>query len=338
MEVFEVIHPGPLTTVQDLGRYGYQQYGVPASGAMDDYALRVSNLLAGNDEGAAGLEITLPGLQLRVLEDTVIAITGADFSPTCHGRSLPMWQAVKLRVGDILAFLRLRSGCRSYLAMAGGIDVPQIMGSRSTYIYSRVGGLEGRPLRPGDRLRRGEVKFEVVEKRLPPQYIPRYDSQSQLRVILGPQDDYFTEQGIHTFLHSGYTVSIEADRVGYRLQGAPIEHRAGADIISDGIPLGAVQVPRDGLPIVLLADRQTTGGYTKIAVVITVDIARMAQAKPGDRVRFVKTTEEEAHRYLREAEQRLHDLRQWVGRGLNSGEEGSSISSGKSDEGTEGTW
>lgn len=315
METLEVIQPGPLTTVQDLGRYGYQQYGVPVSGAMDNYALRVANLLVGNNEGEACLEITLLGLQLRVLEDTVVTITGADLSPMLNKSPLPMWEAVMVGRGDTISFPWPKRGCRSYLAVAGGIDVPKVMGSCSTHVKSRMGGLEGRPLRAGDYLKRGQAQPTISGRRLPPQYIPEYQNQSELRVILGPQDDYFTEEGIHTFLHSEYTISIKADRMGYRLEGPRIEHKAGADIISDGIPLGAVQVPGDRLPIVLLADRQTTGGYTKIATVITVDVLKLAQAKPGDKVRFLQITEEEAHRSLKEYEQTIYTLKHWLQQG-----------------------
>ena len=315
MEIFEVIQPGLLTTVQDLGRYGYQQYGVPVSGAMDNYALRVANLLLGNNEEEACLEITLLGLKLRVLEDTVVAITGADLSPLLNNSSLPMWQAVAVSRGDKLSFPWPKRGCRSYLAVAGGIDVPRVMGSRSTYIKSHLGGHEGRPLRAGDQLKSNKVSPRILGRKLPSPYIPEYRNQSELRVILGPQDDHFTERGIHTFLCSEYTVSTEADRVGYRLHGPCIEHKAGADIVSDAIPLGAVQVPGNGLPIVLLADRQTTGGYTKIATVITADIPKLAQAKPEDKVRFVQITEEEAHLFLKEYEQTIHTLKHWIQQG-----------------------
>ena len=305
VETFEVIQPGFLTTVQDLGRYGYQQYGVPISGAMDNYALRVANLLVGNNEGEACLEITLLGLQLRVLEDTAIAITGADLSPTSNKSPLPMWQVMMVNRGDIISFPKPMSGCYGYIAVAGGINVPEVMGSRSTYIRSHLGGFEGRALRAGDRLNISKAPPGITERRLPSQYIPEYHNRSELRVLLGPQDDYFTKEGIHTFLNSEYTVSTEANRVGYRLHGPRIEHKAEADIISDGIPLGAVQVLGDGSPIILLADRQPTGGYAKIAVVITVDITGLAQAKPGDAVRFVPVTEEGAHLALHEYEQKM---------------------------------
>lgn len=312
MEVFEVIQPGFLTTVQDKGRHGYQQYGVPVSGAMDTYALLAANLLVGNSGGEACLEITVVGPRLRVLDEIAIAITGADLSPSLNNNPLPMWQVVAVCSGDTISFGQPRSGCRSYLAVAGGIDVPLIMGSRATYLRSRLGGLKGRPLHSGDRLHSGKARTEIAMRLLPPQYVPEYQTENELRAVLGPQDDYFTENGIRTFLGSEYTISLQADRMGYRLEGPPIEHRAGADIVSDGIPAGAVQVPGDGLPIILLADRQTTGGYVKIATVSSVDLPKLAQAQPGERVRFLPVTEEEAYHLLREYEQTIDSLKSHI--------------------------
>jgi biotin-dependent carboxylase-like uncharacterized protein len=286
MDIFEVVQPGPLTTVQDLGRTGYQQYGVPTSGALDDYAFRLGNLLVGNDEGAASLEITLFGCQLRALRETLIAITGADLAPTINDRPAPAWESLWLKSGQVLSFTRLRKGCRAYLAVAGGIRVLEVMQSASTCVRAGIGGLNGRPLRKGDVFKAHEGDASAKAARIPTRYIPAYSHDLALRVILGPQDDYFTDEGISTFLNSEYIVSAQADRMGYRLEGPVIQHRTGADIVSDGIPLGAIQVPGDGLPIILLADRQTTGGYTKIATIISVDIPKVAQAKPGDSIKF----------------------------------------------------
>jgi antagonist of KipI len=294
MEAFQVVQPGPLTTVQDLGRHGWQQYGVPPSGAIDDYAFRIANILVGNDESAASLEITLVGCQLRVLEDTVIALTGADLAPTVNGAPIPMWETFPVSRGDNIAFLRLKTGCRAYLAVSGGINVPRVMASAATCIRAGIGGFEGRALRSGDTLRTVEGTSPPVRARVPREYWPDYGSQIELRVILGPQDDYFTDEGIRTFLRSEYTISAQADRMGCRLEGPQIQHIAGADIISDGIPLGAVQVPGNGLPIILLVDRQTTGGYTKIATVVSTEIPKLAQAKPGDKVGFRQVGDERA--------------------------------------------
>jgi biotin-dependent carboxylase-like uncharacterized protein len=191
------------------------------------------------------------------------------------------------------------------------------MGSRSTYVKSQLGGLNGRPLHAGDRLMSGKTNPRTLHRKLPSQYIPKYQNQSELRVMLGPQDDYFTEKGIHTFFNSEYTISLAADRAGYRLQGQRIEHKIGADIISDGIPPGAIQVPGNGLPIILLADRHTTGGYTKIATVITADLPWLAQAQPGYRVTFKQISESDAHHALREYEQKISTIRKWIQRENN---------------------
>ena len=308
METFEVIQPGPLTTIQDLGRYGYQQYGVPPSGALDNYAFRIGNLLVGNQETAASLEITLFGCRLCVLRDTTLAITGADLAPILNGNSIPMWESIPVRRGDTISFLLPKSGCRAYLAVTGGIDAPLVMSSNATYTRASIGGLDGRALRKGDILQTGKSVPAPTRARVPPEYIPIYQQQIELRVMLGPQDHCFTEGGILTFLQSEYTVSTQADRMGYRLEGPKIQHHKAADIISDGIPLGAVQVPGDGLPIILLADRQTTGGYTKIATAISVDIPKLAQAKPDDKVRFRRVSEDEALIALQEYEQKIHNV------------------------------
>lgn len=309
MEAFDVVQPGFLTTVQDGGRYGYQQYGVPVSGAMDRYAFMAANLLVGNGDDDACLEISLLGPLLRVISDTVVSLTGADLSATLNNRPLPMWEAVHVSAGDSISFGEPRRGCRSYLAVAGGIDVPPVMGSRSTYVKSGIGGFQGRALRSGDRLSSGQARRKTPGARMPMQYVPRYQSDHTLRVVLGPQDDHFTTTGIETFLGSEYRVSARADRMGYRLEGPTIEHRAGADIVSDGIPAGAVQVPADGLPIVLLADRQTTGGYAKIATVCTVDLPELSQACLGERVRFSRVTEKEAHQLLKEHDEAIRSLK-----------------------------
>jgi len=308
-KVFEVIQPGPLTTIQDLGRSGYQQFGVPTSGALDNYAYRISNLLVGNAEEAAALEITLFGCQLRALRETMIAITGADLAVTVNGAPAPAWESLSLKQGDVLSFPRLSSGCRAYLAVAGGIAVPKVMKSASTYTKAGIGGFGGRPLHKGDILQANQSTTSVKVVRMLSEYIPVYGNQIEIRVIPGPQDDLFTEDGISTFLNSDYTVSAQADRMGYRLEGPRIQHKEGADIISDGIPLGVVQVPGDGLPIILLVDRQTTGGYTKIATTISVDIPRIAQAKPGDKINFKKVDEEQAVALLKKYEQQMETIK-----------------------------
>jgi biotin-dependent carboxylase-like uncharacterized protein len=295
-KIIRIREPGPLATVQDRGRYGYQEMGVPVSGAMDQWALRLGNLLVGNGEDAAAIEITLGGFAAEFLADTVCAVAGLPGRATLNEKPVPSWQPLAVARGDVLA---LQRGARDYLFLAGGVDVPLVLGSRSTYLRGGFGGLEGRALRPGDELAANPPSGRMVNG-LPPELLPRYPESPVLRVVLGPQEDRFTEEGLATFLSGTYEVTARADRMGYRLEGPAIRHRKGADIISDGIPLGAVQVPGDGQPVVLLADRPTTGGYAKIGTIISVDVPLIAQALPGARVRFRATSLEEAREiYLR---------------------------------------
>lgn len=302
IDAIDVIEAAPLTTVQDLGRYGFQRYGVPVSGAMDPFALRLANLLVGNDETLAALELTLGGPVLRFLLDTVVAITGADLQPTVDNLLLPMWEAVPVHRGSTIRFRAARAGARAYLAVAGGIDVPIVLGSRSTFARSRLGGVEGRPLQAGDRLPVPQDRPRVTGRRIGRRHLPFYPTRQTLRVVPGPQYDRFGRDAVGRFLTASYTISHQSDRMGYRLEGPPILPESGADIVSDGTPSGAVQVTGDGLPIVLLADRGTAGGYAKIATVISVDVARLGQMKPGDQVRFAQVTEAEAHVALRQQE------------------------------------
>ena len=313
MQVWEVIQPGVLTTVQDRGRYGYQQYGVSVSGAMDKSALRLANLLVGNDDAEAALEITIVGPKLRALRACRIAITGADLSPQINGMPVKTWQSTEVQEGDLLLFGAARSGCRAYLAVYGGIEAPLIMGSRSTHVLSKLGGLNGRGLVKGDRL-----SIRIANGNRPPldpgfswsqEKIPRYGSEWAIRVIPGPQADYFTRQGIATFYSAEYVISPQADRMGYRLNGPKIEHKASADILTDATPSGSVQVPGDGNPILLLTDGQTTGGYSKIAVVISPDQDRLGQARPGDKIRFSRIGVVEAQRIIKEEEEKIQEIK-----------------------------
>jgi len=296
-----VVDPGLLTTVQDLGRPGYQRLGIPPSGPLDRPAFVLANRLVGNPDGAAGLELTLRGPRLEAHRACVIAVTGADMGLTINGQAAPGWTAVRLRPGDVVAFRMVTAGCRAYLAVAGGLDLPPALGSRSTYLRGRLGGLDGRPLQKGDALPVGAPPAALDRpdgRAVPEARRPGYPAEVECRVILGPQDDRFTPDGIAAFLGGPYEVAPQADRMGYRLKGPLVTHAAGHDIVSDGIPLGGIQVPGEGQPIVLLVDRQTTGGYTKIATVISVDIGRLGQAKPGHRVRFRRVTLGEAHAAL----------------------------------------
>jgi biotin-dependent carboxylase-like uncharacterized protein len=308
-----VVDPGLLTTVQDLGRLGYQRLGVPPSGPLDRPALVVANRLVGNPDAAAGLELTLKGPRLEARRECVVAITGAEMHATVNDQPVPAWTAIRLRPGDVLAFRMVTAGCRAYLAVAGGIDVPVALGSRATYLRGRLGGMDGRALQKGDALPVGPPPPAVAEGRhVPADRRPTYPGEVECRVVLGPQDDRFTPEGIAAFLEGPYEVTPQADRMGYRLKGPAIAHARGHDIMSDGIPLGGIQVPGEGQPIVLLVDRQTTGGYTKIATVIGPDIARIGQTRPGQRVRFRRVDLAEAHAAVR-AEQA------WLERAIEGG-------------------
>ncbi len=307
METLEILHGGTFTTIQDLGRKGYQRFGMPTAGAMDTTSLRMANRLVQNDEGQACLEITLIGLRLLVLRDIMIAITGGDLMPRVNGSPLPLWQTVSIPRDSEISFTGVRNGIRSYLAVAGGIQVPEIMGSKSTYIRGGIGGLEGKALTKGYRLHIGPQNPRLPLCKLKEEFIPRYGREWKTRVIMGPQDDYFSKKGIETFISSEYTITPESDRMGYRLQGPVIEHRRGADIISDATCLGSVQVPGHGLPIILFADRQTTGGYPKIATAISVDVYDLGQAKPGDSVRFSPIRIVQAREVRRDYERRMKE-------------------------------
>jgi antagonist of KipI len=304
---FEVLEPGILTTIQDLGRYGFSQFGVPPSGALDTFSLRVSNLLVGNDE-EAGLEITLMGLRIRALKEVVIAITGGNLSPTLNGEPVEMWRTHLLVQDDVIAFKKVSAGCRAYLSAGGGFVVPKIMGSSSTYLSGKFGGLEGRSLRRGDILytSNSSSSFDKLGLRFPSDWIPSLEKEVLLRVIPGPQDHHFTERGFQTLTSSSYEVTPQCDRMGIRLEGPRIERRPDAEesIISEGLISGAIQVPGDGKPIIILTEL-VTGGYTKIATIISTDLPRVAQLKPGDRVKFKRISIEEAHHLLKEQEERL---------------------------------
>ncbi len=308
----EVLDGGLLTTVQDLGRRGYERYGVPVAGAMDPFALRAANFLVGNPVGAsaptvwrrvpprdaagrclpdaAALEITLIGPTLRATDKCLIAVTGADLSLRVNGIELPPWMAIFVRKGWTIEFGKRKTGCRAYLAVAGGVNVTPVLGSRSTYLSGGFGGFEGRAIYQGDLLPVGKVSFHPLSlagRSFPANLIPDYSDTPEIHVVLGPQDDYFADEGMATFLSSEYSVDPTSDRMGYRLKGPAISHKGATGIISDGIPLGAVQVPPDRQPIVMMADRQTIGGYPKIATVIGVDIPLLAQCLPGQStVRF----------------------------------------------------
>lgn len=298
----KIVLPGAVMTVQDGGRYGYQESGVQVSGAMDQMSFRNANYLVGNEETEAVLEVTLFGGTLEFTEDTITAITGADMEPVVDGDPVEMNCPLLIRKGQTLTLGMTRQGCRTYLAFAGGIDVPLVMGSRSTNLKCGFGGYGGRALKAGDVLKLGKPKlsFDRVKKRRTKGI--ETEKIIEVRAVPGPQQEYFTEAGEKAFYSGTYTITDQSDRMGYRLKGPLVESKNGTDIISDAIPLGAVQIPPSGQPIVLLADRQTTGGYAKIAVVCSFDIPKLVQGRPGDKVRFLKTDVKTAQKLYRKQE------------------------------------
>ena len=284
-----ILKGGMLTTVQDLGRTGYQSQGFSVAGVMDVRSFKIANLLLDNPENEAVLEFTLIGPTLEFTSSTIIAITGGDFQPVLNGEPVEMYRALYINKGDILKFGSARTGSRGYIAFSSYLNIPVVMGSRCTNLKSSLGGFKGRKLHAGDyigfRIKRRYLPFFLSRKLEPDRFD---DVQAELRVVMGPQDDLFSKQGLETFLTQEYTVTSDFDRMGCRLEGPFIAPKKGSDIISDGIAFGSIQVPAHGKPIILLADRQTTGGYAKIATVYSRDLPLLAQCKPGDKVHFSK--------------------------------------------------
>jgi antagonist of KipI len=301
----EILRAGLLTTVQDLGRLGWGSIGVPPGGAADAAALRLANRLVGNPEGAAGLEITLAGPQIAFAANARVALAGSRFAVTLEGSPVRHGATLAIRAGQALDIGRTLEGARSFLAVAGGLDVPAVLGSRSTFIAGGFGGLDGRPLRRGDRLSAGPTPADARPFTMRRELFQTYAADGILRVILGPQLDRFGAEARETFLSSTYRVSTSSDRVGLRLQGPRIAHVGAADLLPEGLACGGIQVPADGQPIVLGCDHPTTGGYTKIATVIAADLWRVGQAKPGDRLRFVAIDVDEARALYHRQEELL---------------------------------
>jgi antagonist of KipI len=305
MRGFKVIHPGMYTTYQDLGRKGFRKYGIPLSGAMDTLAFRASNLLVGSAESEAGLEVTLQGLEMVALEPLLGAVTGADLQLTINSEYHPPWRSFLLKAGDVVHFKRRISGLRAYFAVRGGFQAPTFMGSCS--VFER--GSMGIPLRKDEILEVGDAPpGSLHEISIPEEFLPKPSDRISIRVITGPQIEAFTPQGVETFLHSAYRVTPQSDRIGYRLDGPRISHRGRADIISEPVVPGSIQVPSDGQPIILAADSQVTGGYAKIATAISSDLDLLGQALPGDTIRFEETDQVGAH----EARLERRELLDWI--------------------------
>ena len=307
----KVLAPGLHTTVQDLGRVGRQALGVPVSGALDDFSLRLGNALVGNPLGSAAFEILHSGPSFEVASDTVrVAVAGIGAALVIEGergRAVPAWQSVLLSGGEVFQIVLGRESVCAYLTVEGGVAVPPVLGSASTYLRAGLGGFEGRSLRQGDLVPLAvERASERPEQRLPAP-LPTTAGQP-IRMILGPQQEYFTEEAVATLLDAEFRISTSADRMGMRLDGPRLCHRDGWDIVSDAIATGAIQVPGSGQPILLLADHQTTGGYPKIATVISADLPAVGRRRPGDAVRFGAVTVAEAEQLARDQEHRLAAL------------------------------
>jgi len=300
-----VTRAGFLTTIQDLGRKGARQFGVSAGGALDPHALRVANLLVGNDPGAAALESTLVGTTLVFARDVVVAVTGAGCETVLDGALAPFGEAFRVPSGATLRVGRAITGVRSYLALGGGIDLPPVLGSRSTHVAAQIGGLAGRRLVAGDILPVGVGAGAVGLRRLRPGAFPASSDPVVMRAVPGPHAEAFSPRGIEAFYGETFTVSPRSDRTGVRLEGVRVEHAGSAEIDPEGVVTGAVQIPGDGTPIVLGPDRPVTGGYATIAVVIAADLPLLAQARPGATIRFVRVTVDEARDAFRGLERSL---------------------------------
>jgi antagonist of KipI len=296
---FRIVTGGLQTTIQDLGRVGYQSLGVPGGGAMDRDALRIANLLVGNDDGDAGMEAALIGPAIAFDQPTLIAIAGGDLEASVNGAPAPLWHPMMIPRGGTLRFGRARFGCRAYVAVAGGVDVPEVFGSRSTYLRAEFGGYEGRALRSGDVLQTGQPSALSAKMAAAlPEYgavapwsiggtlRPQYSDDVIVRLMPGAHTSELNEPSLDRLFEATFRVSSSSDRMGYRLEGAELTLGTPAELLSEGVVFGTMQLPPGGAPIVLMADGQTTGGYPRIGEVATVDLPLMAQLKPGDRVRF----------------------------------------------------
>lgn len=306
--LLKAVRSAPLSSIQDTGRFAHERNGYTIAGAMDDFALRIGNRLVGNRENEAAIEMTYLGGEFIALQDCLIAVTGADFNPQVNGRNILMWQAMHVRENSLISFPQNRKGMRAYLCIQGGIDVPIILGSKSTDLKMGFGGLNGKKLGAGDIISGSGIYDEGFCGYVFPTATVNnnyfWDQEvTSIRVILGPEKEHFTAKGIDTFLNSTYCLSSLCDRQGYQFEGARVEHsEKGPNIVTNYTPLGAVQVPGEGIPIILMRDKQTTGGYPKIATVITPDISKLSQKAPGEKIAFRAINLEEAHKAYAEYE------------------------------------
>lgn len=325
-----ILKPGLFTSVQDLGRYGFQKYGVITSGAMDQIAHRIANILVGNSENAPTLEITMIGPKLKFNQDSLISICGGKADPKIDGVSIKCWRPVLVKQGSVLEFGPISIGCRAYLAIAGGFNIPIVLNSKSTYFRAKLGGFKGRALKAGDQIpfdTPSELSYRLIGNLtntwtqkpyheanwlINSSIVPSYREHPSIRVIKGRQFDLFNQESQVSIFEKPFSISPQSDRMGYRLLGPRLSLTEQHEMISEAVHFGTIQVPADGNPIILLADRQTTGGYPKIGQIAAVDLPLIAQAKPGTKVRFIEVTLAQAQRLFLQRERMISDLKQGI--------------------------
>lgn len=312
-----VVKPGLQTTVQDLGRYGFQRFGVLVNGAMDTYSHRLVNLLVGNEESAPTLEATIIGPHLRFEIDTIIAIGGADLTPAIDGTPIPLWRPHQIRRGQSLTFGAAKNGCRAYIAVAGGWVVPSVMNSAATYLRGKLGGFLGRSLQKGDQLQYGSADNICActintNWRISDELLPRFHNHAVIQVMRGQHFDLFSKNSQQLLFADAFEVTASSDRMGYRLKGPQLKWTQESEMLSEAVAFGTIQVPADGHPIILLADRQTTGGYPKIAQIASVDFSKIAQANPGDKITFKEICHNEAQLQFLQIERKLQYVKQGI--------------------------
>ncbi|WP_349409773.1 biotin-dependent carboxyltransferase family protein [Pseudalkalibacillus sp. SCS-8] len=330
-----IIKSGLQTTIQDAGRYGYQRFGVIVSGVMDQMAYRIGNILVGNQGNEASIEMTMKGPEIEFEEDALITITGGNLSPTIDGNLIKLWRPIYVRAGTVLKFGGCTSGCRAYLAVGGGIDVPEVMDSRSTYMRAGIGGHEGRALKDDDCLKLckpGERSNEILKLLKDPdqpyvesdwssasEWSTEESDENIIRFIPGREWSLFTQESQEAFTGEEFQLTPQSDRMGFRFKGAQLQLSEKIDMISEAVAFGTVQVPSEGNPIILLADRQTAGGYPKIAQIATADFSKVVQLKPGEKVRFKKITHKEAEKLFIEQEEHVQQIEQGISLKLREG-------------------
>ena len=300
----EIVELSGLATIQDSGRIGWRKFGVPSSGPMDAFAFHAANKLAGNNLNCAAIEVGLGDITLRALRDCVVSITGVGYDVSIYIWDFPLWSSYYVRAGWAVRLNKLDSGMWAYLAISGGVQTSPVLNSQSTYLRGHFGGLDGRQLTVGDVLRPGSPSRSLTELAawtLPLEARPVYSDNPVVDVVMGPHEKYFTDESITTFLSQEYMVSSTSDRMGYRLEGVALKHRNKAELISEGMTMGAIQVPSNGKPIVMMADSPATGGYPKIGTVISADLPLLVQCVPGrSKIRFRETTVARAQKKYRE--------------------------------------